>query len=510
MPVYSRSSFFRPLGGLTSAVLVGQLLVLPSGCASSRGQPRKPEPAAAAAPPPSRSLPQPALAQVETQVPTPAVTSSTGSEDEQAPATADPDRPASYGMGRSAHNPDVIPGPVLVRGSLDKLVIRRTLRGHLDELRACYLPALKKKPNLSGRASVQFTISTAGKVVDPVLQNSTLQDARVEKCVVKAFRSWEFPKPPGGGLVVVTHEFVFEAGGAGERHFPATEAEEESATQEESQGPPRQEITYGYTNEAWENDLRPLLAIYKDFAKRALSTKDRALLQKVLASKTYSEQSRLERTPLYNRWVDLENDNMYGRLKGDELRVEHAMLTAVARDAFKIEVTYKPGNQKPVAVSPTPFQNQVFEVMRKRELERKAGVLKALRQAPPKAIVQMNYGLSAKELRGGRLNILFNGKKFYQTEFNDPQIAGTMPVTQALTPGQNRFQLRIYPPKASKPPEFSGQVELMMAMPETIVDTTGGNGGAFADFLLTPTLMVLQKGGYYEVEATFEYLKTKE
>ena len=88
-----------------------------------------------------------------------------------------------------------------------------------DELRACYLPALKKKPELSGRVTVQFTISSAGKVVDSVLQSSRLQDARVEKCVVKAFRGWEFPKPPGGDSVVVTHEFNFEAGWSGERHL---------------------------------------------------------------------------------------------------------------------------------------------------------------------------------------------------------------------------------------------------------------------------------------------------
>ena len=219
MPVHSRSLFFRTLVGLASAVLVGQLLVLPSGCASSRGQPREPEPVAAAAPPPSRALPQPAPAQVETQVLTPAVTSSTGSEDEQAPTTVDSDAPASAENGRSKRDPDVIPGPVLVRGSLDKLVVRRTLRGHLDELRACYLPALKKKPELSGRVTVQFTISPAGKVIKSELQDSRLKDVRVEKCVVKAFRGWEFPKPPGGDAVVVTHDFGFEAGWRGERHL---------------------------------------------------------------------------------------------------------------------------------------------------------------------------------------------------------------------------------------------------------------------------------------------------
>jgi TonB family protein len=140
------------------------------------------------------------------------------SGDEQAPTTLDSDVPASAERVISKRDPDVIPGPVLVRGSLDKPVIRRTIRGHLEELRACYLPVLKKKPELSGRISIQFTISAAGKVVDSVLQSSSLQDALVEKCVVKAFHGWEFPKPQGGGSVVVTHDVEFLAGWPGERH----------------------------------------------------------------------------------------------------------------------------------------------------------------------------------------------------------------------------------------------------------------------------------------------------
>ena len=219
MLVPFRSLSFRTLIGLASVLLVGPTVIAQSGCASSRSRPNEPGPVVAAPPGPAGSAPQPAPAQVETQVPTPGVTSSTGSDDEQAPATADPDRPASEETGRSKRDPEVIPGPVVVRGSLDKLVVRRTLRGHLDELRACYLPALKKKPELSGRVTIQFTISPAGKVIKSELQDSRLRDARVEKCVVKAFRGWEFPKPPGGDSVVVTHDLGFQAGWPGERQL---------------------------------------------------------------------------------------------------------------------------------------------------------------------------------------------------------------------------------------------------------------------------------------------------
>ena len=219
MLVPFRSLFFRTLIGLAFVLLVGPTVIAQSGCASPRTRANEPGPVVAAPSGAAGSAPQPAPAQAETRVPTPGATSSTGSDDEQAPTTVDSDAPASAENGMSKRIPDVVPGPVLVRGSLDKLVIRRTLRGHLDELRACYLPALKKKPELSGRVTVQFTISPAGKVIKSELQKSRLKDDRVEKCVVKAFRGWEFPKPPGGDSVVVTHDFGFQAGWSGERHI---------------------------------------------------------------------------------------------------------------------------------------------------------------------------------------------------------------------------------------------------------------------------------------------------
>ena len=48
-----------------------------------------------------------------------------------------------------------------------------------------------------------------GQVVASVLQNSTMGNARVENCVVQAVRRWEFPKPLGGGIVIVTYPFAF-------------------------------------------------------------------------------------------------------------------------------------------------------------------------------------------------------------------------------------------------------------------------------------------------------------
>jgi pSer/pThr/pTyr-binding forkhead associated (FHA) protein len=118
--------------------------------------------------------------------------------------------------GRRAHAPDVIPGQANVRGSLDKEIIRRIIRRHINEVKYCYEQELTKKPELGGRIMVQFTIAASGQVIASVLQNSTMSNARVENCTVQAVRRWEFPKPLGGGIVIVSYPFVLTPAGGGE------------------------------------------------------------------------------------------------------------------------------------------------------------------------------------------------------------------------------------------------------------------------------------------------------
>jgi TonB family protein len=129
---------------------------------------------------------------------------------------------AGYGRGagglagRRARGPEIVPGQATVRGSLDKEIIRRIIRRHVNEVKFCYESELTKKASLSGRISVQFTIAGTGQVIASVLQSSTMENLRVESCVVQAVRRWEFPRPQGGGIVIVSYPFNFTAGGAGD------------------------------------------------------------------------------------------------------------------------------------------------------------------------------------------------------------------------------------------------------------------------------------------------------
>jgi TonB family protein len=111
---------------------------------------------------------------------------------------------------RKAGAPEVVPGTAEVRGSLDKELIRRIIRRHINEVKFCYEKELTRQPNLQGRVMVQFTIGATGQVISSVVQSSTMGNAVVEQCIAGAVRRWEFPKPQGG-IVIVTYPFVLKA-----------------------------------------------------------------------------------------------------------------------------------------------------------------------------------------------------------------------------------------------------------------------------------------------------------
>jgi TonB family protein len=108
----------------------------------------------------------------------------------------------------------VKPGELAVRGTLDREIVRRTIRRHLNEVKYCYETQLVRRPSLAGRLSVQFAIAPSGQVATAVVQSSTLEDAAVESCVVQAVRRWDFPRPVGGGTVIVSYPFVLVPAGS--------------------------------------------------------------------------------------------------------------------------------------------------------------------------------------------------------------------------------------------------------------------------------------------------------
>ncbi len=118
---------------------------------------------------------------------------------------------AGFG-GRGARVPTVRQAKAAVQGAMDKDIIRRIVRSHINEVRHCYNQGLVRDPNLKGRVSVNFTIGPTGAVPVAVVQESTIKDNNVAQCVAKAVKRWKFPRPQGGGNVIVTYPFVLEPG----------------------------------------------------------------------------------------------------------------------------------------------------------------------------------------------------------------------------------------------------------------------------------------------------------
>jgi len=99
-----------------------------------------------------------------------------------------------------------------VKGALDKDIIRRIVRAHINEVRYCYNKGLVVDPSLEGRVAIQFTVGPTGKVPTAVVASTTLSDKKVGECIAKSVKRWKFPRPSGGGVVVVTYPFVLSPG----------------------------------------------------------------------------------------------------------------------------------------------------------------------------------------------------------------------------------------------------------------------------------------------------------
>jgi TonB family protein len=107
----------------------------------------------------------------------------------------------------------VTAGVAAVKGGLDKAIVRRIIRKHLNEVRYCYQKELQGDPSLGGRVIVGFTIGPQGTVMASRIHSSTVGSAAVDQCIAAAARRWTFPRPTGGGIVVVSYPFVLRSAG---------------------------------------------------------------------------------------------------------------------------------------------------------------------------------------------------------------------------------------------------------------------------------------------------------
>ena len=97
-------------------------------------------------------------------------------------------------------------------GVLAKELIAKVINEHLGEVRGCYERALLKEAGLAGKLVLEWTIDLTGHVDEIKVKQATLKGADVPNCIVNSLKTWIFPKPTGG-KVVVSYPFLFNSVG---------------------------------------------------------------------------------------------------------------------------------------------------------------------------------------------------------------------------------------------------------------------------------------------------------
>jgi len=104
-------------------------------------------------------------------------------------------------------------GKLVMVGGLDKDVVARVIKRYWAQIKYCYEKELSKNPNLYGKIAVKFTISGNGSVADAEIEQTEMNNAAVEDCIIRNIKRWMFPAPKGGGIVVVRYPFIFKSAG---------------------------------------------------------------------------------------------------------------------------------------------------------------------------------------------------------------------------------------------------------------------------------------------------------
>jgi TonB family protein len=107
------------------------------------------------------------------------------------------------------------PEEAVVMGAIDADAVEAALLRRRDLFRLCYEKEINAEDaKLSGRIAASFVIGATGRVTQAGVESTSLNNANVERCVLKVIKDIDdFPIPRGGGVVQVTYPFKFSPQG---------------------------------------------------------------------------------------------------------------------------------------------------------------------------------------------------------------------------------------------------------------------------------------------------------
>jgi len=109
-------------------------------------------------------------------------------------------------------------GDTRVLGAIDPELVRKVIRDHADQVRYCYEQELTLNPKLTGKVAIKWQINSNGFSSNTLIdRTNTTPDAALDKvaeCIMSRIVTWEFPKPKGGGIAIVTYPWILRSAGS--------------------------------------------------------------------------------------------------------------------------------------------------------------------------------------------------------------------------------------------------------------------------------------------------------
>ena len=106
---------------------------------------------------------------------------------------------------------DKVESQASVEGSLARSKVLKVINQHMGKIQGCYEQELLSNAGLSGKVTLEWTVTRSGGVSGVREKSSTLGSAAVSNCIMGIVRGMSFPKPKGGA-VSISFPFVFRSG----------------------------------------------------------------------------------------------------------------------------------------------------------------------------------------------------------------------------------------------------------------------------------------------------------
>ena len=116
---------------------------------------------------------------------------------------------AAVGRGEQREvRAEMTTGAPAVGDFCDPADIRRVVNARQNAIRHCFERELQTNPTLSGQITANWRVQLDGSVSNATIAESTMNDRRVEGCIVRVIERLRFEQPDGG-ICIIQYPFVF-------------------------------------------------------------------------------------------------------------------------------------------------------------------------------------------------------------------------------------------------------------------------------------------------------------